>query len=333
MQLQGLKRGLRAPALLLAAGMAAAAPQPPRRVGRRVGPSLVMTMAVLLASGAGAAAAPLPPRRVLSWLVPYENITSVDGYRAAWAQWGAAGARAGPGFMVAGSAFALKPDGSFGYASTTAGEALYGTVMEQYGFPALRAMKLPTLAMVYFTHFSGIAIVVKNPAPFIAACVNATLANGLQGVDLDYEPQTVALHGLEAPVTAFFAALANALAAHGLLLTIDVGPGCGVGTDCTALAGIANLTQVNTEDAFNINGVADFTSVVQADLPALGAAKWAPGFEPGNLGVDTFASVLQYAAASATGVRNIATWAVHESNVGPQPEALFDALVAFVTAP
>jgi hypothetical protein len=156
-------------------------------------------------------------------------------------------------------------------------------------------------ALVALNRTLGAAVDLPTTAAALA-CVNATLANGLQGVDLDFEPQAVA--GLAAaPIAAFFAALADALAAHGLLLTIDVGPGCGAGTDCASLARIGNLTQVNTEDGFNVGSVADFAAVVAADLPSLGAGKWAPGFEPGNLGVDTYASILRYAAASATGVR------------------------------
>jgi len=291
--------------------------------------ALRLVAALASAAACATAAAPLPPRRVVSWLVPYANVTTVEGYTSIWEQWGAAAARA-PGLLVAGSAYALKHDGTLGYATTTAGEGLYGDLMEHYGFPALRAMNLSTLAMIYVTHEDGIAIMLKDPAPFIASVVNATLACHLQGVDIDYEPQSVTAD-LQASFMSFVAALADALAAHGLMLTIDVGPGCSSGTDCASLARIGNLTQVNTEDAFGVSGVSSFAQLVKTDQPALGP-KWAPGFEPGNIGVPGYAAILQYAATGSTGVRSIATWAVHEANVGPQPQGLFDALVVFLLA-
>ena len=164
----------------------------------------------------------------------------------------------------------------------------------------------------------------------------------LQGVDLDYEPQNFrdALQQLRAtgelapdaldPTISFFTQAADALAAQGFALTIDVNGGCG-DVDCAAFAAIANLTQLNTEDTFGAGSVSNFLSFLSSDNKPLGG-KWAPGFEPGNVGVDGFASILRYAAASTT-VRHLATWAVHEANVGPQPQGLFDAIEAFLAAP
>ena len=32
-------------------------------------------------------------RRFLSWLVPYDNVTSIEGYEQIWSQWGASSSR------------------------------------------------------------------------------------------------------------------------------------------------------------------------------------------------------------------------------------------------
>ncbi len=57
---------------------------------------------------------------------------------------------------------------------------------------------------------------------------------------------------------------------------------------------------------------------------------WAPGFEPGNTGQSSFGAITAYMAAAASGVAGMATWEVHECNVGPQPQWLFDGVNAFL---
>jgi hypothetical protein len=245
-------------------------------------------------------------------------------------------------YIFAGSAYALKENGTLGYASTTAGEWLDGQGMESFGFPALHAMGLNATAMIYFTHYSGISIVLKNPKPFVDAVVAKVVEQGLVGADLDYEPQNVqravdeiraaeGAAGAADPFFAFLGLLGTALGSKGLLLTVDAETGCG-GTNCPAYASTPGLTAVNTMDTFNIQSLADFQSATKSDLPGL-EKRWAPGFEPGNFGGDgsLYKSVLTWAAAN--GVTNIATWAIHEWNVGPQPQGLFDAINAFLDAP
>jgi len=76
-----------------------------------------------------------------------------------------------------------------------------------------------------------------------------------------------------------------------------------------------------------------FQATAKRNQAALGD-KWAPGFEPGNLKENdgaVFKQVLLYAAAH--GVKAMATWEVHEVNVGDQPQWLFDAVNAFLDAP
>ena len=246
------------------------------------------------------------------------------------------------------SAYALKHDSSLGYADTTHGEGLYGYYMEAYGFPALRKMGVPTLAMTYFTHQDGLKIVLKTPGPFIAALLNVTLTNKLAGVDLDYEPQAMAKaiealraegHAFEErvdPAIRFFTQAADALATHGLMLTIDINGGCdgsssSSSSNCDGFGTIGNLTQLNTEDGFGAHSIAAFQALVEHDNGPLNG-KWAPGLGPAGLGAPMFTQILQYAAAS-TNVTSIASWACHDANVGPQPQGLFDAIEVFLSAP
>ena len=286
----------------------------------------------------------LPTRNALLWLVPYSDVVTVDGYVSMWGQLrNSTGGRAG--YMAAGSAYALKHNGSFGYADTAAGEGLYGDTMERYGFPALKQLNLSTLAMTYFTHYDGMAIVFNNPAPFIEQLVKKVLQQGLMGVDIDYEPQNAAAAEKKVmsdpgrPSSAvdfhgFIVALAKALSSHGLILTIDVGGSCGgnFGPGCAAFADIPGLVQMNSEDTFGVGSVSDFQTALQNNYAAGLGSLWAPGFEPGNCGPSVFSQVLAYAASSSN-VTRLATWAVHEWNVGPQPQWYFDAINAFLDAP
>jgi hypothetical protein len=142
--------------------------------------------------------------------------------------------------------------------------------------------------------------------------------------DLDYEPQQEDA-ALGASFMAFVAQAAAALAAKGLLLTLDIA-GCPTsgGFDCAGAAALRGLAQVNTMDTFG--AVTDAAT----DQGALGG-KWAPGFEPGSTGSAAFAAVTAHAAAA--NVSALATWEVHECNVGDQPQWLFDAVNAFLDAP
>ena len=62
--------------------------------------------------------------------------------------------------------------------------------------------------------------------------------------------------------------------------------------------------------------------------------KWAPGFEPGNMKEGNgaaFKQILDYLREE--GVSTLSTWEVHESNVGPQPQWLFDSVNSFLDGP
>lgn len=280
------------------------------------------------------------------WLEPYANLTSVSDYQAAWA--GLAAASSGRCYVAAGSTYALKHNGTLGYADTAAGEGLDGVLFERFGFPALRSLNITATALVYVTHTDGIAAMLANPQPFIDALLEKAATHGLVGFDIDYEPQ-----GDDRPLLSegrkvgggtdfmsFLSSLAQQMAARGLTrLTIDVG-GCPsfFAFDCARASGIAGLTFANTMDSFNVNGVAGMQKLVSSDGAQLGA-KWAPGFEPNNLGEATFRDVMAWLASPAACATptscpiGIASWQVRESNTGPQPEWLWDAVNTFLDAP
>jgi hypothetical protein len=292
-------------------------------------------------------------RTAVFWLVPYQNLTTTEQYTQIWQQFSqySSGNRS---VYVAGSAYALKHDGSLGYANTTAGEGLDGEGMEQLGFPALRALNLSVLGMTYFTHYDGMKIVLDDPQPFVTALVAKVKQQGLSGIDLDYEPQNVARASQEVramrlqqqgigegdaddaaadPFLQFLALLGSSAAAEGLFVSMDIGGSCiDAGTsECKGYGSVPGLNQVNSEDTFGVSSVADFQTALQNNAQAGLEGRWAPGFEPGNCGADVYAAVLQY-AATKTRVNRIATWAVHEYNVGPQPDWLFDTVNAFLDA-
>ena len=275
-------------------------------------------------------------RSALFWLEPYANLTTVADYRTAWQQFST---NARPGYIMAGSAYALKPNGSLGYADTAAGEGLEGELMERAGFPALQQMGLRTIAMVYVTHEGAIRAMLQNPAPFIAALLAKAKAVGLAGFDVDYEPQAEApggtlSEGLRASFMDFLGQLASTLAKNGLTLTIDVG-GCPTfnGFQCSGARGMAGLTQANCMHTFGSRSLSEFKQLASGDMQGLGE-KWAPGFEPGNMKEGSgaaFKQILDYLREE--GVSTLSTWEVHESNVGPQPQWLFDSVNSFLDGP
>lgn len=302
-------------------------------------PRLRLAVAALAVGHVAAAAA--GTATILPWLVPYGNVTTVAGYVSMWSQLKTS-LPAGS-VLAAGSAYALKHNGSLGYATTTAGEGLYGDVMEAYGFPALQQLGIPTLAMTYFTHYDGLKIVLANPTPFIDALMAKVTAFGLAGVDLDYEPQNVAaavahLRGAAGAgegadqFFAFIQQLATALAAKNKTLTFDIGGGCESAfgsSQCAAYAAMAGLSSINTEDTFGISSLGDFKAAV-SDNAGLGT-KWAPGLEPGGMDADLLKQVATYAGGTV-GLTRLASWAHNEWNVGPQPGWMFDGWNAFLTA-
>ena len=282
-------------------------------------------------------------RRVVHWLVPYDNLTTTAQYASMWGQLAAAH-RPNQSFYAA-SAYALKLNGSLGYASTSAGEATGGAQMESLGFPALRSLGLggSLLGMVYVTHESAIIKMTANPEPFINQLLAKAEEQQLFGYDVDFEPQQVTAGGVrDVRLMAFFEKLAAGLAAQGRVLTVDIGPGCPTssGFECAGLGSntsyIPGLLQVNTEDTFGASGVSSMQAAQAQDggVDALGA-RWAPGFEPGNVGEAAFGQMLQWLGsptACSGGVcpQAISTWAFHEWNVGPQPTWLLDTISTFL---
>ena len=282
---------------------------------------------------------PSPPssvgnRTALFWLEPYANLTTEAAYAQAWSQFGE---NKRPGYIMAGSAYALKLNGSLGYATTSAGEGLSGELMERCGFPALKKMGLRTIAMVYVTHFAAIKAMLADPGPFIAQLIAKAEAVGIDGYDVDYEPQQ--MDGVEGAADAelreafmgFLGDLGGKLKSKGLTLTIDVG-GCPAFNDftCAGAKQISGLSQANCMHTFGSRSLSDFQKLAQGDQAGLGR-KWAPGFEPGNMksNPQAFQDILKY--LKAQGAASIATWEVHELNIGvPQPQWLFDHVNAFL---
>ena len=139
----------------------------------------------------------------------------------------------------------------------------------------------------------------------------------------------------------FVALLASALAATGRVLTVDVNPGCPT-SEGFVCGGVANssflpgLLQVNTEDGFFVSTPAELQALAAADggAGALGG-RWAAGFEPGNVGEAAFKAMVGWlgsgAACGDVGCpQALASWAVHEWNVGPQPDWLLDTITTFL---
>ena len=263
-----------------------------------------------------------------TWILIYAEI---------WKQFGGANKR--PGYIMAGSAYALKPNGSLGYAATAAGEGVGGELMERCGFPALRQLGFgnSTIAMVYVTHNQAIEKMLANPAPFIAELLAKAEAVGLSGFDIDYEPQQQQQQQqlfTGAAFMAFLGQLAAAMESKGLTLTIDVG-GCPQfnSFSCAGAKELPGLGQTNCMHTFGSSSLPMFKQLAGGDAAGLGA-KWAPGFEPGNMKENdgaAFQSIMDYLRTS--GVSRIATWEVHELNIGvPQPQWLFDAVNSFLDA-
>ena len=83
-------------------------------------------------------------------------------------------------------------------------------------------------------------------------------------------------------------------------------------------------------DGFGIQSTTAFRSLLKNDQAALGA-KWAPGFSPAGSGQAAITAIT--ALMPSLNVTTLATWEVHECNVGDQPQWLFDAVTAFLDAP
>ena len=130
---------------------------------------------------------------------------------------------------------------------------------------------------------------------------------------------------------AFLTSLADALTSAGLIMTIDIG-GCPSFHDfiCSGVTSIAGLLHVNTMDSFGATTVQAFQRNQRSDQAPL-AERWAPGFEPGNIGETNFRAVTTYMASA--NVTAMSTWQVHEANVGDQPQWLFDAVNGFIDSP
>ncbi len=294
---------------------------------------MLASLRTAVALTALARAAARPQRQALLWVEPYANWTTVADYQNAWAQ--VASYPQSSQYVIAGSAYAAEDNAThpLGYATTSAGEGLLGQAMEQLGFPALVNLNLTFIGMTYITHYAAIARIVADPQTFIAALLaKAEAVPGLKGFDFDYEPQQIARAGVSAAdFMSFLDLCASALAAKGLMLTIDVG-GCeGGGSDAfqCSLVGTIPMNSINTMDSFGTSTVAGMRQLQRLNQGPLGA-RWAPGFEPGNLGESTFTTLFNWLASPAANVSQIATWEVHEYNVGPQPEWLFAGINAFL---
>ncbi len=301
-------------------------------------------------------------RRAVLWLVPYDNVTTAAAYETMWAQ---LGVEHHPGILIAGSAYALKANNaSLGYADTVAGEALYGVVMEQAGYPALRSLGYANqlLGMVYVTHSAAIDTMLANPAPFIAELVAKAEEQQLAGFDIDFEPQGLSLGGRNPSALVgdhvasahhntnnttkpstfmdFLTTLAGELHAVGRFVTIDVGDCSASGFSCEAAATVPGFLAANLMDSFGASSVSMLKPLRETDGVALGGAKWNPGFEPGNLGPNATAELWGWLGSAAACDRTnasqcpgLSTWQVHEWNVGPQPQWFFDELHKFLDAP
>jgi hypothetical protein len=293
-------------------------------------------------------------RRVVQWLVPYGNITTINQYVTIWGQ--LKDNHRPLQNLYAASAYALKENNaSLGYATTPAGEASYGLQMEQIGMPALRSLGLgdSILGMCYVTHYQAIANMLKNTSAFINQLLLKADEQSLLGFDIDYEPQGVIkaeevnkADGISSSTfMQFVQDLAAALHSRNKILTIDIS-GCPDSNafHCASVStpnSFPGLALVNCEDSFGAGSLDSIKQLQQSDgISSALADRWAPGWEPNNIGPQAFQTALSYLVSSdACSVANgvcptaISTWAVNEWNTGPQPQWLFDAINSFLDAP
>ena len=276
-------------------------------------------------------------RTALFWLEPFANLTSVAAYKDAWEQFGA---RARPEYVLAGSAYTVDRNGTLVFAKhSTGGQLEHGRLMEAYGFPALRQLRLRTTAMVYLTDPLSIArLFAGDPAPFVAQLLNKAAQHGLAGFDFDFEPAMTfdddVPAGFGAGLVPFLSAVGAALADAGLLLTVDIG-GCSDGKDAAfpCSAHPEGLLQANTMDTFATSSLTSFEQTFNSSANRLLGELWAPGFEPSNMKSDDGAAFKDIAVfMGKRGVRHLSTWEVHEPDAGAQPQWLFDAVDAFLDA-
>ena len=129
------------------------------------------------------------------------------------------------------------------------------------------------IAMVYVTHTEAIARITADPDPFIAALLTKAAAVGLDGFDIDYEPQAVrafvqgarkhtdtagaipgdpvaagasSANGAASGFMTFLRKLGAAMQARNLTLTIDMG-NCPTffDFDCAEAAALPGLAQAS----------------------------------------------------------------------------------------
>ena len=256
--------------------------------------------ALVVAAASARAPPPLPPAFAMPWLCLEVCGDSAAAIAADVAQ---AVAEAGVFRVAAFERFNLGPN------STLVRNNLTDVIA-----PLARA-GVVTLAQVssfpYPPAFLGwMRQLFADPQPFIDACVAAAKEDGFSGFNIDWEPPS-SDHPTAADAAAYAAfldALARALHAHGLLVTVDV----------ATWSKIWNLTAIGAtavDAVFTMNtytaGDALWLEQLQEDVAAVPLGKLVVGLETtrsGNQPYNETDLALRFDAIKAAGVRRVGLW-------------------------
>jgi hypothetical protein len=166
--------------------------------------------------------------------------------------------------------------------------------------------------------------VFANPQPFIEACAAAAAEEGLAGYNVDWEPPAsdAPTPADAAAYAAFLDALARALHARGLLVTVDVATWSKV-WDLPAI-GASAVDAVFTMNTYTA-GDALWLQQLQEDVAAIPLGKLVVGLETTRDGGKAYNGsdlALRFDALRTAGVRRVGLWA------SPIPEAFLPFLRA-----
>ena len=194
----------------------------------------------------------------------------------------------------------------------------------------LNKMGVLTLAMVssypYPPQFlSYMREVFANPGPFIDAVVASAAANGLSGINVDWEPPSSDKPTAQdaADYAAFLDTLAKALHAHGLLVTVDV-------ATWSAIWDLAAIGRTDVDGIFTMNTYTDGDALWLKELAvvvdAIPLSKLVVGLETTHSSdgkpYNQTDLALRFTAMKSAGVRRVGLWA------SPVPDLFWPFLAA-----
>lgn len=180
--------------------------------------------------------------------------------------------------------------------------------------PPLKAAGALTLAQVSSFPYPPIFLtwmrdLFANPQPFFDACVAAAAAEGFAGFNIDWEPPSSdkPTAADAAAYAAFLDALARAMHAHGLLVTVDVATWSKIwnltAIGATAVDAVFTMNTYTAGDALWLQQLAE-------DVAAVPLEKLVIGLETTRSGKAYNASelALRFDAMRSAGVRRVGLW-------------------------